>query len=74
MRFIRLFLVGYFVLILGVALALWQAGIFSRIAPIWIGIGVLVAVGLGIMLSVSSGKPTTTERVRESHHARGVPD
>jgi len=64
MRFIHLFLVGYFVLILGVALALWEAGIFSRVAPVWIGVGVLVAIGVGIMMSVSSGKPTATERVQ----------
>ena len=63
MRFIHLFLVGYFVLVLGVGLALWQSGAFSHIAPIWIGIGALVAVGVGIMLSVSSGKPTVTEEI-----------
>ena len=63
MRFIHLFLVGYFILILGVGLALWQTGMLSRIAPIWIGIGALVAIGVGIMLSVSSGKPTLSEEV-----------
>jgi hypothetical protein len=61
MRFIHLFLVGYFVLVLGIGLALWQTGVFSRVAPIWVGIGSLVAVGVGIMLAVSSGKPTITE-------------
>jgi hypothetical protein len=63
MRFIHLFLAGYFVLIVGVTLALWQTGVLGRVAPIWIGIGVLVAIGLGIMLSVSSGKPTLSEEV-----------
>ena len=63
MRFIHLFLIGYFVLILGVALALWQTGVLSRVAPVWIGVGVLVAVGVGIMMSVSSGKPTVTEEI-----------
>ena len=63
MRFIHLFLVGYFVLILGVGLALWQTGVLSRVAPIWIGIGVLVAIGIGIMMSVSSGKPTLSEEI-----------
>jgi hypothetical protein len=57
MKFIHLFLVGYFVLIVGVALALWQTGVLNRVAPIWIAIGLLVAVGIGIMMSVSSGKP-----------------
>jgi hypothetical protein len=64
MRFINMFLIGYFVLILGVGLALWQSGVLARIAPIWIFIGVVIAVGIGIMASVSSGKPTITEEVR----------
>jgi hypothetical protein len=57
MKFIHLFLIGYCVLVVGVALALWQTGVLSRVAPIWVAIGVLVAVGVGIMMSVSSGKP-----------------
>jgi hypothetical protein len=59
-----MFLIGYFVLILGVGLALWQSGVLARIAPIWIFIGVVIAVGIGVMASVSSGKPTITEEVR----------
>jgi hypothetical protein len=65
MRFIHLFLVGYFILVLGIGLALWQTGVLSHIAPIWLGIGVLVAVGLGIMLSVSSGKPDISEEIEK---------
>jgi hypothetical protein len=61
MRFIHLFLVGYLILALGIGLALWQAGVLSRVAPIWIGVGLLVAIGVGIMLAVSSGKPTISK-------------
>lgn len=64
MRFIHLFLVGYFVAVLGVGLALWHTGVLSRVAPIWIVVGALVAIGVGIMLSVSSGKPAITTEVR----------
>jgi hypothetical protein len=64
MRFIHLYLVGYFILVLGLALALWQSGVLGRVAPVWIGVGALVAIGLGIMLSVSSGKPTVTKEVQ----------
>lgn len=63
MRFIHLFLFGYIVLILGIGLALWQTGVLGRIAPIWIGIGALIAVGVGIMMSVSSGRPTVSEEI-----------
>ena len=64
MRFIHLFLIGYFVLIIGVALALWQSGVLSRVEPMWLAIAAIIAVGLGIMASVTSGKPTITEERR----------
>jgi hypothetical protein len=60
MRFIHLYLIGYFVLVVGAVLALWQAGVFARIDAIWIAIGALVVLGLGIMLAVTAGKPTIT--------------
>ena len=58
MRFIHLFLVGYAVLVIGVVLGLWQSGVLARVSPVWIGVGVLVAIGFGIMMSVASAKPT----------------
>jgi hypothetical protein len=61
MKFIHLFLIGYFVLVVGIALALWQTGILGRVAPIWIAIGAIVAAGVGIMMAVSSGKPAVTK-------------
>jgi hypothetical protein len=61
MKFIHLFLIGYFILIVGIGLALWQTGVLSRLAPIWIVISAIVAVGVGIMMAVSSGKPDITE-------------
>ena len=64
MRFIHLFLAGYAVLAVGGGLALWQLGVFSRAAPIWIVVGVLAVVGVGIMLAVSSGKPVVTQEIQ----------
>jgi hypothetical protein len=60
MRFVNIYLVGYFILVIGAALALWQAGILTRISGTWIAIGALIAIGLGIMLAVSAGKPEIT--------------
>ena len=60
MRFIHLYLVGYFILVVGAVLALWQAGVFARVSAIWIAIGTLIVFGLGIMLAVTAGKPTVT--------------
>jgi hypothetical protein len=60
MRFVHLFLIGYFALIVGAVLALWKAGVLAHVSGTWVGIGILIAVGLGIMLAVSSGKPVIT--------------
>jgi hypothetical protein len=60
MRFIHLYLIGYFVLVIGAALALWHAGALARISAAWIAIGLVIVLGLGIMLAVTSGKPTIT--------------
>ena len=60
MRFIHLYLVGYSVLVVGAVLALWQSGVLAKVSGIWIAIGLVIAVGLGIMLAVSSGKPEIT--------------
>jgi hypothetical protein len=60
MRFIHLYLIGYFVLLVGAALALWQSGVLARVSGMWIAIGAIIAVGLGIMLAVTAGKPTLT--------------
>jgi hypothetical protein len=60
MRFIHLYLIGYFVLVIGAVLALWQSGVLARVSPAWLGIGTLIVLGLGIMLAVTAGKPTVT--------------
>jgi predicted ABC-type exoprotein transport system permease subunit len=61
MRFINMYLVGYFILLIGAVAALWYGGVLRHVSPVWIVIGLVIAVGLGIMLSVTGGKPTITE-------------
>ncbi len=61
MKFINMYLVGYVVLIIGIVLALWKTGVLEHISGVWIAIGVIVAVGLGLMMSVSAGKPDITK-------------
>jgi hypothetical protein len=62
MKFMRLYLIGYFILLAGAALALWQSGILRQIPLVWIAIGFVIAVGLGIVLAVSSASPIVTTR------------
>jgi len=62
MKFMRLYLIGYFIVLVGAALALWQSGILRQIPSVWIAIGCVTAVGLGILLAVSSASPIVTTR------------
>ena len=62
MRFLKLYLIGYFVLLFGAAWALWQAGVMQQIPGVWIGIAAVIAVGFGIMLAVASGRPAVAVR------------
>lgn len=62
MRFLTLYLVGYFVLLTGATWALWESGLLSEIPPVWLGITAVIAIGLGIMLAVGSSRPTATIR------------
>ena len=66
MKYLKLYLVGYFVLLIGAGLALWQAGVLDDIPGIWLAIGVIVAVGFGIMLAVASTpRAVTTSTTRD---------
>jgi hypothetical protein len=60
MKYLKLYLIGYFILLIGGVLALWQAGVLDEIPGVWLAIGAVIAVGLGIMLAVSSGPRTMT--------------
>jgi hypothetical protein len=60
MRFVNVYLIGYFLLVLGAIAALWYGGVLRQISPMWIVIGLVISVGLGIMLAVSAGKPEIT--------------
>jgi hypothetical protein len=58
MRFVHLYLIGYFILLIGAGLALWNAGVLARVDPMWLAISIVIAVGLGIVLAVASVRPT----------------
>jgi hypothetical protein len=60
MRFVNVYLIGYFLLVLGALAALWYGGVLRQISAMWVLIGLIIAVGLGIMLAISAGKPEIT--------------
>ncbi|MEP6483811.1 MAG: hypothetical protein ABJB01_05125 [Rudaea sp.] len=54
MKWAGMYLVGFIILIGGVLAALWQLGILASIGTTWTIIGVVIAIGLGIMIAVSN--------------------
>lgn len=54
MKWTGLYLVGYVILMGGLLAALWKMGVLATIGTTWTLIGVVIAIGLGIMIAVSS--------------------
>ncbi len=50
-----IFLIGYVIMLIGVIAGLWHAGVLDRIGGTWTAIGILIALGLGIMFAVGAG-------------------
>ena len=62
MKWTGVYLVGYVILIGGILAALWKMGVLARVGATWTLIGVVIAIGIGIMLAVtSSGKKENIE-------------
>jgi hypothetical protein len=54
MKWTGMYLLGYVVLIAGLLAGLWHLGVLASIGTTWTLIGVVIAIGIGIMVSVSS--------------------
>jgi uncharacterized membrane protein HdeD (DUF308 family) len=62
MKWLGIYLAGYFFVVVGVLAALWRVGVLERIGAGWTVIGAIIAIGLGVMLAVSrSGNKETIE-------------
>ncbi len=53
MKWTGLYLLGYSILIIGILAALWKARVLASIGTGWTMIGVLIAIGIGIMIAVT---------------------
>jgi hypothetical protein len=62
MKWMGLYLLGYVIFVGGVIAALWKMGVLERLGATWTVIGLVIAVGLGIMIAVnSSGRKSIVE-------------
>jgi hypothetical protein len=58
MRILHIYLAIYFALIMGAGFALWQAGVLGRLSFGSVILAAIVVVGLGVLLAVTSSRPT----------------
>jgi hypothetical protein len=62
MKWVNVYLVGYIIFIIGVIAALAKMGVIERVGAGWTAIGIVIALGLGIMFSISaSGRKETID-------------
>ena len=54
MKWTGIYFLGYVILIGGLIAALWKLGILASIGTTWTLIGVVIAIGIGIMIAVTS--------------------
>ena len=54
MRWTGLYFLGFVIVIGGILAAMWKAGVIARIGTTWTIIGVVIAIGIGIMIAVAN--------------------
>ncbi len=53
MKWMSVYLVGYVLVVIGIIGALWKMGVLEHVGGFWIAIGIVIAIGVGIIMSVS---------------------
>jgi hypothetical protein len=62
MKWTGTFFLGYILLLAGVFAALWKVGALQNVSGVWMAIGAVIAVGVGLMVAVAnSGRKETVE-------------
>jgi hypothetical protein len=62
MKWMGTFFLGYILLLAGILAALWKVGVLANVSGVWIFIGSVIAVGVGLMVAVAnSGRKQTIQ-------------
>ena len=54
MKWTGIYLLGFVVMLGGIIAALWKSGVLERIGTTWTIIGIVIAIGIGIMIAVAN--------------------
>jgi len=54
MKWANFYFLGFVIFLGGVVAAAWKIGLIERVGAAWTAIGVVMALGIGIMVSVAS--------------------
>ena len=54
MKWTGLYLLGYAILMGGILAALWKTGVLTSVGTFWTGVGIVIAIGMGIMIAVAN--------------------
>jgi hypothetical protein len=65
MKWVNMYFLGYVILLAGIVAALWKVGALEQIGAGWTAIGVVIAVGIGIMVSVASSPRKETVQIEK---------
>jgi len=62
MKWTGTFFLGYVLLLAGIVAALWKVGVLANVSGVWIAIGTVIALGVGLMVAVAnSGRKETIQ-------------
>jgi hypothetical protein len=62
MKWMGTFFLGYVLLLAGIVAALWKVGVLANVSGVWIAIGTVIALGVGLMVAVAnSGRKETIQ-------------
>jgi hypothetical protein len=53
-KWANFYFLGFVILLGGIVAALWKVGVLERVGTAWTAIGIVMAIGIGIMVSVAN--------------------
>lgn len=54
MKWTGLYFLGYVIFMGGVLAALWKTGVLASVGTFWTSVGIVIAIGIGIMIAVAN--------------------